>query len=105
MILRKADLVENAVLRMDHYGWGAGYENNPGLVAESNWNWDTFQAGLNRATIKITVTNNGDNTADVYFDVTYINGEAHFQNYKGIVVDSADLQFCLTCEGAYTVIY
>ena len=105
VILRKADLVENAVLRMDHFGWGTGYDNNPGLVAESNWNWDTFQAGLNRATIKITVTNNGDNTADVYFDVTYINGEAHFQNYKGIVVDSADLQFCLTCEGAYTVIY
>ena len=55
--------------------------------------------------MKITVTNNGDNTADIRYDVTYLNGETHFQSFKGIAVDSADLNCCLTCEGAYIVIY
>lgn len=105
VILRKADLTENAVVRLDNFGWGGGYDGNANLVLESNWNWDTFLAGLNRADIKITVTNNGDNTADIRYDVTYINGETHFQSYKGIVVDSADLNCCLTCEAAYAVIY
>lgn len=105
VILRKTDLTENAVVRMDNFGWGGGYDGNANLVLESNWNWDTFLAGLNRADMKITVTNNGDNTADIRYDVTYINGETHFQSFKGIVVDSADLNCCLTCEGAYVVIY
>lgn len=105
VILRKTDLTENAVVRMDNFGWGGGYDNNANLVLESNWNWDTFLVGLNRADIKITVKNNGDNTADIRYDVTYINGETHFQSFKGIVVDSADLNCCLTCEGAYVVIY
>ncbi len=105
VILRKADLTENAVVRLDNFGWGGGYDNNANLVLESNWNWDTFLPGLNRADLKITVTNNGDNTADIRYDVTYINGETHFQSFKGIAVDSADLNCCLTCEGAYIVIY
>ena len=104
-VLRNAALAENAVVRLDHFGWGAGYDNNPNLLAESNWNWDTYLQGLNRADIKVTVTNNGDNTADIRMDVTYLNGETHFQSYKGITVDSADLQITLGCENAYLVIY
>lgn len=105
VVLRNSALAESAVVRLDHYGWGAGYDNNPNLLAESNWNWDTYIQGLNRADIKVTVTNNGDNTADIRMDVTYANGETHFQSYKGITVDSADLQFTLGCENAYLVIY
>ena len=105
VVLRNAVLAENAVTRLDHFGWGAGYDNNPNLLAESNWNWDTYLQGLNRADIKVTVTNNGDNTADIFMNVTYLNGETHFQSYKGITVDSADLQFTLGCENAYLVIY
>lgn len=105
VVLRNSALAESAVVRLDHYGWGAGYDNNPNLLVESNWNWDTYIQGLNRADIKVTVTNNGDNTADIRIDVTYANGETHFQSYKGITVDSADLQFTLGCENAYLVIY
>lgn len=105
VVLRNSALEESAVVRLDHYGWGAGYDNNPNLLAESNWNWDTYLQGLNRADIKVTVTNNGDNTADIHMDVTYANGEAHFQSYKGIACDSTDLQFTLGCENSYLVIY
>ncbi len=39
--------------------------------------------------IVITVTNNGNNTADILYNVTYANGETHFQKYAGITIDSA----------------
>ncbi len=100
-VLRKADLSEYGVVRMDNYGWGAGYD---GIVTpESNWNWDTFLAGLNGATVSITVSNNGDNTASVRYNVVYADGETHFQYYDGIAIDSADFQFCTVNEGSYLV--
>lgn len=102
VILRKADASENAVVRMDNFGWGVGYEGI--AVPTSNWNWDTFKSNIHGSKIVVTVTNNGDNTADINYDVTYANGEQHFQNYAGIAVDSADLFCALTIEGAYVVI-
>ena len=104
-ILRQADLVENAVVRMDNFGWGGGYDGNAALVIESNWNWDTFAANINLSNVTITVTNNGDNTADIKYTVLYANGEEHFQNYLGIAVNSADLQTALVTEGSYLVFY
>lgn len=102
-ILRKADMTENAVVRMDHYGWGAGYDSV--AVLESNWNWDNYLTYLNMSTIVLSVTNNGDGTADIRYDVTYVNGEEHYQTYKGIAVDSADLQAAIVVEGAYLVFF
>lgn len=104
-ILRRADMTEYAVCRMDNYGWGAGYEGNENLVLESNWNWDTFASGINMSTIVLTVTNNGDNTADIRYDVTYANGEEHYQTYSGINVDSSDLQTAIVTEVSYLVLY
>jgi hypothetical protein len=103
-ILRKADLTEYAVVRMDNYGWGTGYEGNESLVITSDWNWDTFTSNISGSHIAITVTNNGDDTADILYEVTYANGEEHFQKYEGIMVDSADLNCALVIEGAYVVI-
>lgn len=104
-ILRQADLTENAVVRMDNYGWGPGYDGNDAKVLESNWNWDVFMSSLNHSVVEITVTNNGNDTADVKYVVTYANGEEHFQNYLGIKVNSADLQTALVTEGSYLVLY
>ncbi len=100
-ILRKADLGEYGVVRMDHYGWGAGYEGI--ATATSNWNWDTFLATLSGSSISITVSNNGDNTADIRYNIISNNGEHHFQYYDGISVDSADLQFAIVLEQSYIV--
>ncbi len=100
-ILRKADATENAVVRMDNFGWGDGY-NADGLT--SDWNWDIFTSSINGSQIDITVTNHGDNTATIRYDVTYSSGEKHFQQYEGITVDSADLNCALVIEGAYVVI-
>ena len=100
-ILRRADMSEYLVVREDHFGWGDSYE---ACGKESNWNWDYFAARLNGSHVVITVTNNGDNTADIRYAVKDSEGEEHFQNYLGIAVDSADLQVALVAEESYLVI-
>ena len=100
-ILRKTDLTEYGVVRMDNFGWGNGYAT---ATLTNDWNWDTFKSNINGAQVSITVTNNGDNSADVLYNVTYVNGESHFQKYEGITIDSADLNCALVTEGSYLVI-
>ena len=100
-ILRGTALNEYAVLRMDNFGWGDGYGSS---VAESDWNFDEFAAHQNMSAVSITVTNNGDNTADVVYNVTYANGESHIQKYTGVTVNSADLQMGIVTEESYLVI-
>ncbi len=100
-ILRKADKTEYGVVRMDNYGWGTGYGTT---TVTSNWNWDTFTSSISGSKIVITVTNNGNNTADVLYTVTYANGETHFQKYAGVTVDSSDLNCALVTEESYLVI-
>lgn len=100
-ILRKADKTENAVVRMDNFGWGTGFATSTNT---SDWNWDVFTQNISGSKIAITVTNHGNNTADIYYDVTYATGVKHFQKYAGITVDSADLNFALVLEKAYLVI-
>jgi hypothetical protein len=100
-ILRKADNTEYAVVRMDNFGWGDGYGT---ATLTSDWNWAAFTPNINGSRVVITVTNNGDNTADVLYNVTYANGATHFQKYAGITISSADLTCALVTEGAYLVI-
>lgn len=101
-----SDLVEKnayAVVRADNWGWkwvdGVSlntFDNAEqlGWTVESDWNWDTFVADLQGATVTVSVTNNGD-TADVECQITSADGSAsHFQNYKNIAVDG-DLYFYL----------
>lgn len=102
-ILRNAELAEYAVVRMDNWGWGAGYDGI--ATTECDWNFDVFAANINMSLVEITVTNNGDDTADIRYDVVYANGETHFQLYKGIAVKSADLQMNFVPEAAYVVFY
>ena len=97
-ILRKANMAEYAVVRMDNFGWGDGYST---ATLTSDWDWDVFTANINDSDIEITITNNGDNTADIEYNVTYANGNTHFQKYAGITVDSSDLTTALVIEGAY----
>jgi len=100
-ILRKADKTEYGVVRMDSFGWGTGYGT---ATVTSDWNWDLFTSSISGSKVVITVTNNGNNTADILYNVTYANGEKHFQKYAGVAVDSADLNYALVTEESYLVI-
>lgn len=100
-ILRKADKTEYGVVRMDNFGWGTGYGT---ATRTSDWNWDVFMSSISGSKVVITVTNNGNNTADILYNVTYANGETHFQKYAGVTVDSSDLNCALVTEESYLVI-
>ncbi len=100
-ILRKADKTEYGVVRMDNFGWGTGYGT---ATLTSDWNWDIFKSSISGSKVVITVTNNGNNTADILYNVTYANGETHFQKYAGVTVDSSDLNCALVTEESYLVI-
>ena len=99
-----ADAVEGyaeyAVVRADNFGWGTGYDGI--AAAECDWNWDTFTADMDGATVELTVTNNGD-TADIAAVVTTAAGTVYHQTYKGIAV-TGDLYYCLGCEASYLVV-
>lgn len=88
---------EYGVVRADNFGWGVGYDNI--AVAETNYNWDTFKADMDGATVKLSVTNN-TTTADVIAEVTTKAGTVYTQKYTGIAIDG-DLYFCLTVEKAF----
>jgi hypothetical protein len=103
VILRNAALVEYAVSRMDHFGWGTSWTDD--VVKTSNWNWDFFKQYLTYSLVTITVKNNGNGTADIRYDVVYPNGENHFQYYTNIAVDSADLQTAIVLESSYMVFF
>ena len=100
VIIRKADMSEYIVVRMDNFGWGASYE---GAVAASNWNWDTFKDAINGSKVAVTVANGGDGFASIRYKVTDGNGEEHFQYYDHIAVDSADVQFAFVTEESYLI--
>ena len=100
-ILRKADKTEYGVVRMDNFGWGTGYAT---ATATNDWDFNTFTSNISGSKVVIKVTNNGNNTADVLYTVTYANGEIHTQKYAGITVDSSDLNCALVTEESYLVI-
>ena len=105
---RAAGGIEYALLRLDNFyvlngDWNNGHYGEDERL-ESDWNWETFQSGLNLAKAKITVTNNGDNTATARYDVTYANGETHFQLFKNVPVQSDDLVVSFVTEASYAVI-
>lgn len=99
---------EYAVVRADNYGWSGALNTfanlaDLGWTLNSNWNWDTFIDELAEAKVVLTVTNNGDDTADVVANITGHSGTEYYQTYEGISVDSDDLGFQLTVEGAHIV--
>jgi hypothetical protein len=69
---------------MDNFGWGNGYNT---ATLTSDWNWDNFSSSISGSKVVITVTNNGNNTADILYNVTYINGKE--------LVDSQPFQYRL----------
>ena len=102
VVLRRMDNSEWAVFRMDNFGWGDSYGTQ---TSECDWNFETLASNLNRSEIAITVTNKGDNTCDIVYDVVHANGEKHFQRYLGVSVEPDNLQFCLVSEGSYLVFH
>lgn len=107
VVLRKADKKEYAVMRSDDYCWGDAVGGNGGpLITHSNSasaDWGAWLAQMNGAKVTVTVTNYGDNTADVVAEVTGTEGLTSTQKYLGIPVESADLYLDFTTDGCHYV--
>ncbi len=107
-ILRKGNLElgdagQYAVVRIDNFGWGSAFANED-ANKESDWNWDLFKSMLNNSHVKITATNNGDN-AVIRYDVSWANGEEHYQLYKNIAINDADdVYLSMTMDNCYAVL-
>ena len=91
---------EHAVLRADNYGWGTGYDGS--VVAESNWNWDTFKTDMDGAHVLVEIFHKGA-TADVHCTITTASGKVYFQNYDNIY-KPGPLFVGLLCEGSHLAI-
>ena len=107
VVLRKADKTEYAVMRSDDYCWGDAVGGNGGpLITHSNSasdDWGAWLAQMNGAKVTVTVTNYGDNTADVVAEVTGTEGLISTQKYLGIPVESSDLYLDFTTDGCHYV--
>ena len=107
VVLRKADKTEYCCLRSDDYCWGDAVGGNGGpLITHSNSassDWGAWLAQMNGAKVTVTVTNYGDNTADVVAEVTGTEGMTSTQKYLGIPVESADLYLDFTTDGCHYV--
>ena len=103
LILHGTDSSEEyAVLRADNYGWGSGYDNNPNLQkSDGQQDWAAWLAAMDGAKVTAYVTNNGDGSADVYFDMKGNDGNDYIQYYNGIAIESDDLYFNFTVDGSY----
>lgn len=90
---------EYAVVRMDNFGWGAGYENI--ATATCDWDFNTadaFKNATHGATVVCAITNHGT-TADIVMTITAADGTVYHQSYTGIAVDGP-VYTCLTVEKA-----
>lgn len=87
-------------LRMDHFGWDPSYE---ACTKESNWNWDDFAAFQNHNLVTISISRQSATTATVRYDVTYWNGEKHFQSYSNIAVSDM-VNYRFFTENSYAVV-
>lgn len=103
VVLRSADkATEYAVLRADDYGWGDGYSScthsNTGSA-----DWGAWLAAMNGAHVNVSVSNYGDNTADVIATMEATDGNTYVQSYIGIPVESSNLYLDFTTDGNHYV--
>ncbi len=100
---------EYGVLRADNWGWGTGW---PGeelgshcMPSGGQSDWATWLAAMDEAMVTVSVTNNGDGTADVRCVMVGNDGQTYTQDYIGLntVTDPEDFFFHFTVDHSHLV--
>ena len=90
VVLGNAKGDQKGVLRADNAGWGPGWASwtanfndycTPSI--EDGRDWNEWRTAMNGAKVTLTVTNNGDGTADVKAVMTGNNNKTYKQDYIG----------------------
>ena len=100
---------EYGVLRADNWGWGTGWAGEE--LSSKCWSsggqadWAEWLAAMDEAMVTVSVTNNGDGTADVRCIMVGNNGQTYTQDYLGLntVTNPQDLFYHLTIDGCHLV--
>ncbi len=100
---------EYGILRADNWGWGTGWGGE--VLAEKctpsggQLDWATWLAAMDEAYVTVSVTNNGDGTADVRCVMEGNDGETYYQDYIGLntVTNPDDFFFHFTVDGCHLV--
>ena len=101
LVLCKEDNSEYAVVSADNYGWGAGYEGIATATCDNGGDWGAWLSAMEGARVTVTVTNNGDGTADILATIIGNGGEEFWQKYEGISIsDPDDVFFRFTVDGS-----
>lgn len=74
------------------------------VVRTSNWDWNVFAASIDGSVCTVTVTNNGDGTATVRYDIIDANGVKRFQTFSNLTVTADDLYVYHTLEKSYMLV-
>ena len=101
--------VEYGVLRADNWGWGTGWSAENGgwrcTPSGGQSDWPTWLAAMDGAMVTVSVTNNGNGTADVHCVMVGNDGVTYTQDYTGLdtVTNPDDLYFHLTIDACHLV--
>lgn len=80
---------QQAVCRADNWGWGTSFDSCTKTI-EADRNWDEWRAAMDGAKVTVTITNNGDGTADVKAVMVGNNSKTYTQDYTGVTVNNPD---------------
>lgn len=92
---------EYSVVRADCFGWGDSYANGATPYGAPE-DWSSWLADMDGAKVTLYVTNNGDGTAEIKYDIVALNGNKYSMGYKNLTgIDADDFGFFLTVEKAH----
>ena len=91
---------EYAVVRADNFGWGDGYASCTPSCSQTDW--AAWLKAMDGAKVTLSITNNGDGTADIRTVILGNDGNTYTQDYIGInTVDPDNCYFRVSVDGSH----
>ena len=100
---------EYGVLRADNWGWGTGWAGeelgSKCTPSGGQSDWAAWLAAMDDAMVTVSVTNNGNGTADIKCVMAGNDGNTYTQDYMGLntITDPNDLNLHFTIDGCHLV--
>ena len=110
LVLTNADgSTEYGVLRADNWGWGTGWAGeelgSKCTPSGGQADWGAWLAAMDESIVTVSVTNNGNGTADVRCVMQGSDGKTYTQDYLGLntITDPDNFFMHFTIDGCHLV--